>query len=432
MAELNNKTKFIFGWLKLSYAIFAISLIWLSVYAGFSTFHLFVFLFITIVITNIPKYILSPLNILFAYYGLWFVISPALASGYTSELLNTEAYKISIALVYTNFCVCLYGIKSGILLAKSTRSNTTFKIDNQVNIYRLIISLFVFSTLMVLMIVNVSGGVSVWIDNPGDAFLKRYGSGVYVILSHFSSIILASLVGFYTYKYRRFSVLLMFILWLALTSPVHGSKFQISLLLILCFSPWLRKSSTVSFKGFLLISSFVAIFILGMYFRGADISNSDRLMSLFNYFSTLHNLAISVADFDPGSKITFWLPFNKFMTPFGLDNGINYYDMNHYLTDIYYPDAWKIRATEQWPVETDLYLNFYFFAGLPIVFIYMMSIGYFYKKSLITSSFGLLIVSLLLTIFMISHLRGSLYNHTDFYMVPYLFFVFACFRRYKI
>ncbi|EGR0875581.1 hypothetical protein EW120_20190 [Vibrio cholerae] len=106
--------------------------------------------------------------------------------------------------------------------------------------------------------------------------------------------------------------------------------------------------------------------------------------------------------------------------------------MNHYLTDIYYPQAWEIRATEQWPVETDLYLNFYFFAGLPFMFVYMAIIGMIYKRSLVTSSFGLSIVSLLMTIFMISHLRGSLYNHTDFYMIPYMVLVFFIFRYYKV
>ncbi|WP_348634626.1 hypothetical protein CV024_00270 [Vibrio fluvialis] len=139
-----------------------------------------------------------------------------------------------------------------------------------------------------------------------------------------------------------------------------------------------------------------------------------------------------MSDFKPGSEFTFWLPFNKFLTPFGLDSSVEYYDMNHYLTDIYYPQAWAIRATEQWPVETDLYLNFYFFAGLPFIFIYMLAIGLLYKMSLITSSFGVSVVSLLVTIFMISHLRGSLYNHTDFYMVPYMVIVLFAFKKYRI
>ncbi|HFG1709339.1 TPA: hypothetical protein ACGF01_003620, partial [Vibrio cholerae] len=277
-----------------------------------------------------------------------------------------------------------------------------------------------------------SGGINVWLENPGDAFLNRAGSGVYVILSHFSSIILASLVGLYAYKYKSFSMWLIFFIWLLLTSPVHGSKFQISLLFILTLLPWLRERKTFSITSFLLVISFLMIFLLGMIFRGADIKDVDKLFNLFNYFSTLHNLAISVSDFEPGSEFTFWLPFNKFLSPFGLDAGIEYYDMNHYLTDIYYPQAWEIRATEQWPVETDLYLNFYFFAGLPFMFVYMAIIGMIYKRSLVTSSFGLSIVSLLMTIFMISHLRGSLYNHTDFYMIPYMVLVFFIFRYYKV
>ena len=213
---------------------------------------------------------------------------------------------------------------------------------------------------------------------------------------------------------------------------MHGSKFQISLLLLLSIMPWLRCVSTLSVKTIYLGLALVIIFLLGMYFRGLDLSDYGKVVSVLNYFSTLHNLAISIRDFEPGSVVTFFLPFNKFISPFGLSNGVEYYDMNHFLTDIYYPNAWEIRATEQWPVETDLYLNFFYFGGLPFLFIYMFSLGCVYQMAEKTSSLGLWSASILLTLFMISHLRGSLYNHTDFYMYPYILFVCLFFYRYRI
>ncbi|ENM5726517.1 oligosaccharide repeat unit polymerase [Vibrio mimicus] len=420
------------NYLKLLYSVIGVIFVWMSVNSDFSSFHVFSFFFITTVLINIPRDVLSPLNILYAYYGLWFFLSPLLGSGYSDELLNSDEYRVSMCLVFTNFIICLYGIKFGIFIGKSINTTPKFFAIDKGSIFRKVLVLYFFSSLMIFMIVNSSGGINVWLENPGDAFLNRAGSGVYVILSHFSSIILASLVGLYAYKYKSFSMWLIFFIWLLLTSPIHGSKFQISLLFILTLLPWLRERKTFSITSFLLVISFLMIFLLGMIFRGADIKDVDKLFNLFNYFSTLHNLAISLSDFEPGSEFTFWLPFNKFLSPFGLDAGIEYYDMNHYLTDIYYPQAWEIRATEQWPVETDLYLNFYFFAGLPFMFVYMAIIGMIYKRSLVTSSFGLSIVSLLMTIFMISHLRGSLYNHTDFYMIPYMVLVFFIFRYYKV
>ncbi|MDQ2164210.1 MULTISPECIES: O-antigen polymerase [Vibrio] len=420
------------NWLKFSYSVVGVIFVWMSINSDFSSFYVFSFFFITTILLNIPRDILSPLNILFAYYGLWFFLSPLLGSGYSDELLNSYDYRVSIGLVFTNFIICLYGIKFGILIGKSINTNPQFFAIDKDSTFRKILGLYFLSSLMIFMIINSSGGINVWLDNPGDAFLNRAGSGVYVILSHFSSIILSSLVGLYAYKYKSFSMWLIFFVWLLLTSPVHGSKFQISLLFILSLLPWLRERKTFSLTSILLVTSFLMIFLLGMIFRDADITNVDKLFNLFNYFSTLHNLAISVSDFEPGSEFTFWLPFNKFLSPFGLDSGVEYYDMNHYLTDIYYPQAWEIRATEQWPVETDLYLNFYFFAGLPFIFFYMVAIGAIYKRSIVTSSFGISIVSLLMTIFMISHLRGSLYNHTDFYMIPYMVIIFLIFRYYKI
>jgi hypothetical protein len=103
--------------------------------------------------------------------------------------------------------------------------------------------------------------------------------------------------------------------------------------------------------------------------------------------------------------------------------------MNHMLTDHYYPHAWAIRATEQWPVETDLYLNFYFIGGLPIVAMYFYVIGFIHGRAIKANTLGWLFASMLMTVWMISHLRGSLFNHTDFYLYPYTLAMLFIFGR---
>ncbi|HDI3312368.1 TPA: hypothetical protein PMC32_003633, partial [Vibrio cholerae] len=226
------------NYLKFLYSVIGVIFVWMSVNSDFSSFHVFSFFFITTVLINIPRDILSPLNILYAYYGLWFFLSPLLGSGYSDELLNSDEYRVSMGLVFTNFIICLYGIKFGIFIGKSINTPQKFFAIDKGSIFRKVLVLYFFSSLMIFMIVNSSGGINVWLENPGDAFLNRAGSGVYVILSHFSSIILASLVGLYAYKYKSFSMWLIFFIWLLLTSPVHGSKFQISLLFILTLLPW--------------------------------------------------------------------------------------------------------------------------------------------------------------------------------------------------
>ena len=186
-------------------------------------------------------------------------------------------------------------------------------------------------------------------------------------------------------------------------------------------------------KSLLFYFTFFIIFSLGLYFRNFNwIDSTTFLPYALNYFSTLENLAISVRDFSPDFMRTFFLPFVKFQTPFGLASPSMYFDMNHFLTDIYYPTAWEIRATEQWPVETDMYLNFYFFFGLPLVFLYLFFSGYIYSLAKYTNSLGAWIVAIIMLSLLISHLRGSLYNSNDFVDYPYLIFVYYLLKRYKI
>ncbi len=215
-----------------------------------------------------------------------------------------------------------------------------------------------------------------------------------------------------------------------MTSPVHGSKLQISLLILVMSLPWLRSILLLSKAAIVMYVSLVGIFFLGLYFRNLTwIELGTMLPYALNYFTALENLAISVRDFQPDLMKTFFLPFVKFSTPFGLASPDMYYDMNHMLTDIYYPEAWEIRATEQWPVETDLYLNFKFFFGLPVVGLYLFVVGFIYGRALKNDSLGGWLAAVLMVVLMISHLRGSLINHTDFYMYPYIFMIYIFLRR---
>lgn len=420
-----------FNVLKFFSILILLSICWFSVDSDVSTFRIFLIIYVTSIVFYLPRNILSPVNILMLYYGLWFFLAPLLGSGYTSYLLESYGYKYSFALVSINYIFSLYSLILGGMFFSKVRLNVSVSLLSPKFIKRNIFLLYIFSTMMIFFIINVSGGFGVWLKDPGDAFLNRGGSGVYVIISHFSIYALGALIGLYCYNFNKKTPVFLFVIWLFVCSPIIGSKFQIILFLLIPFLPWLKNIRTLSIYTVLIGCAFVFIFILGMLFRGFS-GDFENLLMLFNYFSTLHNLAISVSDFSPGSISTFLLPFNKFITPFGIENGVSYYDMNHLLTDIYYPKAWEIRATEQWPVETDLYLNFYFFGGLPLIFIYMFFLGAIHALSLKSSSLGLSVVAFIFSVSMISHLRGSLYNHTDFYMIPFLCFILFVFYNVRL
>lgn len=412
--------------LSFGFAILSTIALWIIYYLNFPTFPWFIgFYFITLAL-NFPKYALSPLTIFFAYYGAWFVVAPIGGPNYQG-LLELPEYSLSFCFLYSVYVVGVMSIRYGEEFVSINRKPSTLIYDDSLSRFpKYIIGLILFSTLMLVCIVLVSGGFKFWWADPGNAFLKRAGSGVFVILSHFSSLTLALISGYYTFKTKKKWPILIFLIWFILTSPVHGSKFLLSVLLVVLFIPWIKETKLLSVKSIILYISFILIFYLGLYFRDFP------LKMVLNYFTSLENLAMSIRDFEPSYLKTFFLPFVKFKTPFGLRDIKMYYDMNHMLTDYYYPDVWKIRATQQWPVETDLYLNFKFHFGLPLIALYLGFIGYIYKRAIVVGSLGHWFASIMMTLFMISHLRGSLINHTDFYMYPFIFIVFYIFKNYSL
>lgn len=380
-----------------------------------------------------PRRAICPLSMFYLYYGLWFVVAPIFAERYQDGVLLADEFGIAFYYAYAVFglgVICiLLGERSGWASASQYRSafQMSSRFDN-----RVLGLLYLASTTMVLAIVLSSGGFAVWVADPGDAFLNRAGSGIYVVLSHFFSMALAALSGYFAFTKRHLSPIFLFLTWVIATSPIHGSKFQISLLIVIALIPWVRKLRFFSFGATLLGVGLVAVFFLGLYFRNMSwIDFETMLPYALNYFTALDNLAVSIRDFSPDLMKTFFLPFNKILTPFGLDTQVAYYDMNHLLTDIYFPHAWEIRATEQWPVETDLYLNFYFFWGLPVVGVFLFATGWLYGYAERADNLGGWLAALVVTLFMISHLRGSLVNHTDFYMYPYIAFMYFVFRNYR-
>lgn len=395
--------------------------------------YLFTFLYFVTFAFAVPRKVLSPLTFFYIYYGLWFVVAPWFAERYQGDVMDAVQYNLAFALAYVTFGTGVIAILVGERWAKRSvkPSQELGYIISVRDFLILLCFLYLCSSVLVVLIVLNSGGFNVWVSDPGDAFLNRAGSGHFVILSHFSSMSLALLSGWYASSRAKVTPVVLFLLWLAITSPVHGSKFQIILLIVLAVLPWIRYIPFFSKGSVILGFSFIFVLFLGLYFRNMSWIDLETIVPYtLNYFTALENLAVSLRDFDSAFMTTFFLPFNKFLTPFGLSDASLYYDMNHYLTDIYFPSAWEIRATEQWPVETDLYLNFYFFGGIPVIAFYLGLIGYLYGLACCKNSVGAWFAAVVMIIFMISHLRGSLINHTDFYMYPFIFLMYIGLRRF--
>ena len=381
-----------------------------------------------------PRKLVSPLTIIQAYYFVWFILAPAFAELHSQDDFADVPHYLAYGMLFLTYTTAVFGARIGEWAAsRSTAASVPAPLvmsARDIRLKAITGLLYVTSTFLVVMIVLASGGFARWIEAPGDAFLNREGSGVYVVLSHFITFCLSALVGYRSYTSRRRLPLFMFIAWLAVTSPVHGSKALISLFLILSLTPWLRNLKVAGLSSVVFVATLVFIFFFGLYLRNISwITVDEAIPYALNYFTTLRNLVMLIEDFKPDLLTTFFLPFNKFLTPFGLTDPTLYFDMNHMLTDKYFPTAWEIRATEQWPVEADLYLNFYFVFGLPLVFLYTYIVGRIYGQAKATNNLGSWIVAMLLSISIVSHLRGSLINHLDFYLYPMFIVIYALLRR---
>lgn len=404
---------------------------------GASSLMVFCLLFLTVVTFAPPRNLVSPLSIIHGYYFVWFLLAPAFSELHSEDNFASAAHYTAYGMIFLTHVTAVFGARSGERGACQNR--TMAPAAEQIPAYPwrcdlalryITLGLYTSSTLLVVAIVTNSGGFARWVEAPGEAFLNRQGSGVYVVLSHFSTFCLAALVGYRAYMSKRKLPLIFFIVWLALTSPVHGSKGLISLFLILSLTPWLRTLKFAGASSLIFVAALIFIFFFGLYLRNISwITPQEAIPYALNYFTTLRNLILLFDDFRPDFLLTFFLPFNKFLTPFGLTDSSLYFDMNHMLTDRYFPTAWEIRATEQWPVEADLYLNFYFIFGLPLVFVYTYVIGRVYGRARITNNLGGWIVAMLLIVSIVSHLRGSIINHLDFYLYPMFFVIYALLRR---
>lgn len=383
-----------------------------------------------------PTFLISPLAIIHVYYFVFYLLAPTFAEIHAGDRMESSVFYYAYGMVFLTHLFAAMGAEFGekkIQLSHVVPQEIKINLISRLKLLSAISILYITSTVLVAAVVLSSGGFAHWLKAPGDAFLNRSGSGGYVILSHFATFVLASLVGYWGIRYKSVLSVFIFLVWLFVTSPVHGSKQLISIILALALVPWIFNVKLITIKSVLFGFILLLVFFLGLYFRNISWMRIDDVIPYsLNYFTALRNLVILINDFELGFMETFFLPFNKFLTPFGLSRPDLYFDMNHLLTDVYFPSAWAIRATEQWPVEADLYLNFYFAFGLPLIFLYFLVVGRIYGKAIGTRNLGLWVASLLLIFSIPSHLRGSLFNHVDFYFYPMIFLIFIILRRFEV
>lgn len=384
-----------------------------------------------------PSHLFSPLMVIYGYYAVWYLIPLQFAEKY--EVIRYAKSDVALAtwMLFTTLWVSVLSVVTydRYALRKLARVPVLVEVPRhrefvKAKFYMLIcLAVCLFA---VAGLIQNSGGIQPWIDAPGKTFLTREGGGVYSILLIFGSMFFALTAGYLAKVRQRTSYYIVALAFLVFFSPFLGGKMQNFLSLFFLAAPAIYASKA---KGAILLWMsilFVFTFLVGIYFRNLSWITPDQLLRYsLNYFNTFELLVISVQDFEPSWFSTVFLPFNKFLTPFGIKDDV-FYDMSAWLTSIYFPESWAIRATEQWPIETDFYMSFYYLFGLPLLVVYVILLQYAFFNGLRTRSLGWVFISTHMSFNLMSHFRGGLILWNDLYTVPFYLLAYILFRSLVI
>jgi len=398
---------------------------------------LFCLLMIATFLSYRPRYLFSPISVLYAYYALWYLLPLLFAERYRDLPYASRIVSLSAWMLYTTLTAgaISLALTETYLLNKKIFGTALRNLNSIVHkrgiqrARKIMLLSFMTCIFSLIGLVSVTGGIQPWIDEPGQTFLRREGGGLFSVLLIFGSMFYALAAGYLVKLKPSIWMTFSAIVFLFLISPFLGGKMQNFFSIFFFLAPSIFSSKARGAILFWMILLFVAIFFLGIYFRNLSwISVDDLIGYSLNYFNTFEMLIISVADFEPSWFSTVFLPFNKFLSPFGIREDV-FYDMSAWLTSIYFPEDWAIRATQQWPIETDFYMSFYFIGGIPLLIAFMIFLQVNFSKAISTRSLAFLFIGCHMSFNLMSHLRGGLIIWNDFYTYPMYIVAYFLFRN---
>ncbi|WP_027087200.1 O-antigen polymerase [Cohnella panacarvi] len=402
-------------------------------YAAYIPPLVFMWFISVLYIISLPKYLFSPQNMIFAYYFLWYAMAPAFALRFQEYTFTTAAEKSAylmlfftygVSIVFLTFCEAYFESKNKLKsndheLIKPRKINKVIVISAAL----ILISLFCY--------IQKTGGISNWIKNPTNAFIDRRGAGGFYLLFLHSLMLFALAYGVLIFKKRSKTLFGIFFLIILLLSVFIGSKSQMMLLIFISIGLFVLNRRLITKWAFWVISTVLAIFTLGIYQRNYTwITLSDFVPYSLNYFNTYEMFVVMLKDYEPSFLQTIPLPLNWILMKFGYHINVPFHDMSIWLTSIYYPQDHAVSGTQQWPIEADLYLSFYYILGIPVLMLYLAWIAYaFYKAR--TGYLSWILIYTIEFIYIGSHYRGGLFIYRYFWLIPFYILAVFIFRKNK-
>lgn len=372
-----------------------------------------------------PNNFLHPNNMIFAFSALY-VVLPSFIYAYF-EFYNIEYIlpwgklyewdKFSRSTYFSMlfiFIIPFFSIKYFTRKVESIDHNIEFN-KYIINILPILIIAFL-STLSLIIFIFKTGGLNNWLYDYQYTYLAlREGNGLINLITIFLINLFTFLIGLKLFNTKRSSLEILLLLGLIfitilIFSYFQGFKSRFIILSIILFFPILIRMN-LSYRNIsLFVILFFAIVSLGNYLRSDGFYNSGE--KLLEYSLTylnaypIHDMILK--DFELNLFQNIHYAFVKPLIIIGILPSNTEFDLSIMLTKIYFPSDWAMKGTQQWPLMTELHLNYYgmLFGWIPLV-LYAYVISYLYNKMFL-GRIELSLIYLLEMIRIFSTFRGVL------------------------
>lgn len=379
----------------------------------YSTIVYFVCAILCIYCMVIPQYFFNPKNFVMGFYFMWYGIAPLFADRYKG--LTDGDYYVSLA--YSMFLVTFSCSMLTLDWVENHNSVCLYRKEKQEKLENKELFCLLLVYLVALFIyIQRTGGISLWLSNPNDAFFSRGGSGIFYLLFEYSALLIFFFEGKKKGLLRK---VLLFVLCLV-TMYFCGSKSIMMLFLFMLFSTQTMKIKLLDKKSMGVIGIGIIVFGFGIFVRLGHyiISFRSMLTVCLSYFDTLDEFLLLLKNHSSNLFQTIYYPINWILMKFGFHVGAPYFDTSIWFTTVYYPESWQGGGTHQLPLEAYLYLNFKYWLGIPLVIAYFYLIGWIYNKGRNESGvWRFICINECMAI--LSHLRGGLLNYWYIYLLPF-------------
>lgn len=390
-----------------------------------------------------PKELLHPNNMLIAFYGLYVVVSSTLnlilswidwdyVLPWGQQVYWNQISKYVLYQAEFTFLILFFSFRyfSRAKIRDINVQAAPIKIDR-----RAIYILSIVNVLLVVWFLESTAGIINWITDYSYTYLaKREGHGLMNIVNITLGNVLVFILGVWTQRSpRKLIPILLAIVAIGLQSYMNGFKGRFIFLLIMYFSPWLILMRINIKSLFLLSITFFALLYTATLVRteGFYASGPFFLEMLIGYFNAhqLHELIVTSRD--SGFLQTVWQIFVKPLQALGLLGPDVDFDISVMLTKEFFPEHWyREKATQQWPLDTELYLNYFGFylSWIPLL-VYASFVGFLFRISVVRRNLWLMPVFILEFNRIFSALRGTLIPWEIFFIIVQYPVIYLVARR---